>query len=90
MEMTFGVPLLVGLLYALGVVRKIGRRERLRKLQLRRSTGAREPMTLSKPTPSARSEMHAYDDPTTVMDQIRTTTSPARTRRALKSRTKRT
>jgi len=90
MEITLGLPLLVGLLYALSVVRKIGRRERLRRLQLQRSTGTCEPFTFSKPAQSARSEMHAYDDPTTVMDQIRTTTSPARTRRALKSRTKRT
>jgi len=85
--MTLGVPLLVGLLYALSVVRRMARRERLRRLQLRRSTGAREPFTLSKPAQSPRSEMHAFNDPTTVMDQIRTTTSPATTPR--KSRTKR-
>ena len=85
--MTLGVPLLVGLLYALSVVRRMARRERLRRLQLLRSTGAREPFTLSKPPKSARSEMHAFNDPTTVMDQIRTTTSPAATPR--KSRTKR-
>jgi hypothetical protein len=89
MEMTLGLPLLAGLLYALSVVRKIARRERLRRLQLRRSIGARAPFTFSKPAPSARSEMHAYDDPTTVMEQIRTTTSPARSTRAHKSRTKR-
>jgi len=89
MEMTLGLPLLAGLLFALGVVRKIGRRERLRKHRLRRSTGASEPFTSSKPPPSARSEMHAYDDPTTVMDQIRTTTSRAKATNAHKSRTKR-
>jgi hypothetical protein len=78
MDVMYGLPLLAGLAYSLHVVRRIALRDKRKAYFLRRATGGHQRMRFRKPARSPRSEMRAYDNPTTVAAEIRTTTaSPA-------------
>ena len=76
MDALYALPVLAALVWAFVVVRRIARREKLRRYQLRRSLNRSSQMGTTGGRASARSEMHAFHDPTTVMDQITKTKPP--------------
>ncbi len=74
MELTYGLPLLALLIFGLHTVHRMHKRNKARRRLLHSAIGG-DALKFKDPDPSARSEMRAYDDPTTVMGDIRTTTS---------------
>lgn len=77
MDPIYGLLLLVALVVGLVAARRVARRERLRRYQLRRSLSRPIDMTTTKGRASQRSEMRADDDSTMVMDRITNTKPPA-------------
>jgi hypothetical protein len=77
MNALLALPALAALVWALVVVRRIARREKLRRYQLRRSLNRSSQMGKTGGRASARSEMRAYGDPTSVMEQIKKAPPPA-------------
>ena len=70
MDIIYGLPIVAILAYALYAARRVARRERQRRKQMRRSR-----LADASPSVSERSEMRAYDNPTTFMDAVTTTQS---------------
>ena len=75
MEIVYAVPLLATLVFALYTVNRVAKRNRLRRRMLRSAIGGDKRPLRFKDKESPRSEMRAYSDPSTVMGDIRTTTS---------------
>ena len=88
MELTYGLPLLAVLIYLLHTVHRFAKRNRATRRLLRSAIGG-DALKFKDPDPSARSDMRAYDDPTTVMGNIRTTTSSPETQPSRKSKKRR-
>lgn len=76
MDLAYGLPVLAALGYSLYVVHHVATRERRKAYLLRRAAGGSKPIRLRKRRPSPRSEMRACEDPTTMMEAIKTRTSP--------------
>jgi hypothetical protein len=76
MNALYALPVLAALVWALVVVRRIARREKLRRYQLRRSLNRSSQWGTTSGHASARSEMRAFRDPTTVMEEITKTSPP--------------
>jgi len=76
MEIVYAVPLLAALVLALYTVNRVAKRNRLRRRMLHSAIGGdNRPLRFKDRASSPRSEMRAYSDPSTVMGEIRTTTS---------------
>ena len=91
MEIVYAAPLLALLVLALYMVNRIAKRTRLRRRMLHSAIGGdKRPLRFKDKESSPRSEMRALSDPSTVMGEIRTTTStPAlRQKRSSKKRRK--
>jgi len=88
MELTYGLPLLALLIFGLYNVHRMHKRSKAKRRLLRSAIGGGA-MRFKGPEASARSEMRAYDDPTTVMGNIRTTTSSPGLRPSRKSKRRR-
>jgi hypothetical protein len=68
MEIVYGLPVVAALVLALYAVRRVAKRDRLRRRRMHQSRLVRE-----EPPMSERAEMRAYDNPTTFMDAVTTT-----------------
>ncbi len=68
MEIVYGIPVVAALVLALYAVRRVAKRDKLRRRRMRQSRLVR-----AEPAVSERSEMRAYDNPTTFMDAVTTT-----------------
>ena len=89
MEIVYAIPLLATLVLALYTVNRVAKRNRLRRRMLRSAIGGDKRALRFKDKESPRSEMRAYSDPSTVMGDIRTTTSaPGGAKRSSKKRRK--
>ncbi len=76
MEIVYAVPLLATLVIALYTVNRVAKRNRLRRRMLRSAIGGdKRDFRFKDKASSPRSEMRAYSDPSTVMGEMRTTTS---------------
>lgn len=76
MEIVYAVPLLAVLILALHTANRAAKRNRLRRRMLRSAIGGDgRALRFKDKASSPRSEMRASDDPSTVMGEIRTTTS---------------
>jgi len=75
---TYGLPLLAALGYSLHLVHQIALREKHKAHLLRRAIGGHKRIRFRMPARSPRSEMRAYDHPTTVMEAIGKTTQSQR------------
>jgi hypothetical protein len=75
MNLVLVIPLLLALGCVLYAGRRISRRRTLRRQKARRQRNAGAPQRSFTPVKTKRSQMHADDDPTTVMERI-TETKP--------------
>jgi len=76
MEIVYAAPVLAMLVFALYTVNRVAKRNRLRRRMLRGAIGGdKRALRFKNKESSPRSEMRAFSDPSTVMGEIRTTTS---------------
>lgn len=75
MDPIYAIPLLAVLIVALYTVNRVAKRNRLRRRLLNSAMGRDNRPLRFKDKDSPRSEMRAYNDPSTVAGNIRTTTS---------------
>jgi hypothetical protein len=76
MEIVYAVPILAMLVFALVTANRVAKRNRLRRRMLKSAIGGdKRALRFKDKESSQRSEMRAFNDPSTVMGEIRTTTS---------------
>jgi hypothetical protein len=90
MDPVFAIPILALLVLALYTVNRVAKRNRLRKRMLNSAIGGNKRPLRFKDKDSPRSEMRAYSDPSTVMGDIKTTTSAPGFRHRRHSKKRRT
>ena len=77
MSLLYALPLLVALVVALYLVRRVLRRRALRRQKKRRARPGKQSPRSFQPLGSKRAQMRSDDDPTTVMERITETKPPA-------------
>ena len=90
MDIVYAVPILAMLVFALVTANRVAKRNRLRRRLLKSAIGGdKRALRFKDKESSPRSEMRALNDPSTVMGEIRTTTSAPEFRQKRSSKKRR-